>query len=398
VFGLMFVGFNVAFFPMHITGLLGMPRRVYTYAPEMGWTGLNLLSTAGAFLFAAGVALFAVDAFRTLRRSERAVGNPWNASTLEWLPSEDYGNRSIPRVTSSNPLWDEPELAREVEEGRHYLPHTATGRRETIATSAVAAEPRYLLVLPGDSWLPLLGAFGTSAFFLLLTVKLYFLAWIAGAVAVGAVLGWTWESDRAPPDITQVEAAEGELLPVGALGKASHSWWATVIMLVVDASIFASFAFAYVHVSMRLQVCPPPGAALPPLAQALWSCGLLALGSLLVWLARRSLGKRRLPWLVLLALACALGSCVLDLQGWRGSLHPSFSAWAAAIAALASYQGLHIVLLLVLAPYLALRAWRGHLGPRSRATLDNIALVWHYTTLQGIAAVAVVRLMPLLME
>jgi cytochrome c oxidase subunit I+III len=397
VFGLMFVGFNVAFFPMHITGLLGMPRRVYTYAPELGWNGLNMLSTVGAFLFAAGVALFFADLLRTLRRPGRAVGNPWNAATLEWLPSEDYGNRSIAHVDSHDPLWDRPELAREVEEGRHYLPHTATGRRETIATSPIAAEPRYLLVLPGDSWLPILAAFGTAAFFLLLTVKLYALAWLGGLVAVGAVLGWMWGSDSPPPH-DAVEVGAELQLPVGALGPASHSWWATVIMLVVDASIFASFAFAYVHVSMRLQVCPPPGATLPPLAQALWSCGLLALGSMLVWLARRSVGKRRLPWLVLAALGCALASLVLDLQGWRAGLDPSASAWAAAIAALASYQGLHIALLAVLAPYLALRAWRGRLGPRSRATLDNIAMVWHYTTLQGIAAMAVVRLMPLLME
>jgi cytochrome c oxidase subunit I+III len=397
VFGLMFVGFNVAFFPMHITGLLGMPRRVYTYAPEMGWNGLNMVSTVGAFLFALGVALFAVDAFRTLRRPERAVGNPWNAATLEWLPSEDYGNRSIAHVDSHHPLWDRPELAREVEEGLHYLPHTATGRRETIATSPVAGEPRYLLVLPGDSWLPILAAFGTSAFFLLLTVKLYLPAWISGAVAVGAVLGWMWGSDSPPPHEAVQVGAELRL-PVGATGLASHSWWATVIMLVVDASIFASFAFAYIHVSMRLQVCPPPGASLPPLAQALASCGLLALGSVLVWLARRGLEKRRLPWLVLAALGCALGSLLLDLAGWRTGLDPTASAWGGAIAALASYQGLHIALLAVLAPYLALRAWRGRLGPRSRATLDNIALVWHYTTLQGIAAVAVVRLMPLLME
>jgi cytochrome c oxidase subunit I+III len=397
VFGLMFVGFNVAFFPMHISGLLGMPRRVYTYAPELGWNGLNMVSTVGAFLFALGVALFFVDLFLTLRRPGRAVGNPWNAATLEWLPSEDYGNRSIAHVDSHDPLWDRPELAREVEEGRHYLPHTATGRRETIATSPVAAEPRYLLVLPGDSWLPILAAFGTAAFFLLLTVKLYALAWISGAVAVGAVLGWMWGSDSPPPH-DAVEVGAELRLPVGATGIASHSWWATVIMLVVDASIFASFAFAYVHVSMRLQVCPPPGASLPPLAQALASCGLLALGSVLVWLARRSLGKGRLPWLVLAALGCALASLVLDLQGWRAGLDPSASAWGAAIAALASYQGLHIALLLVLAPYLALRAWRGRLGPRSRATLDNVALVWHYTTLQGMAAVAVVRLMPWLME
>jgi cytochrome c oxidase subunit I+III len=396
VFGLMFGGFNVAFFPMHVTGLLGMPRRVYTYAPEMGWGGLNMLSTVGAFGFAAGVALFFIDAVRTLRRPGRAVGNPWNAATLEWLPSEDYGNRSIPRIDSDQPLWDRPALARDVEEGRHYLPRSATGLRETIATSPVKAEPAYLLVLPGDSWLPLLGAFGTSAFFLLLTVKLYLLAWVCGLLAVGSVLGWMWESDR-PPGLEAVEVGGGLRLPVGATGRASHSWWATIIMLVVDASIFASFAFAYVHVSMRLQICPPPGATLPPVTQALASCGLLALGSALVWLAGRAIGTRRLPWLVLAALACALASCALDLLGWRSGLDPTASAWAAAIAALASYQGLHIALLAVLGPYLALRAWRGHLGSRSRATLDNIGLVWHYTTLQGIAAVAVVRLMPLLM-
>ncbi|MDB5936575.1 MAG: ctaD, partial [Massilia sp.] len=105
VFGLMFVGFNVAFFPMHVTGLLGMPRRVYTYAPDVGWNALNMVSTVGAFIFAGGVLLFIVDAVRTLRKREKAVGNPWNAATLEWLPTADHGNRSIPHIVSMEPLW-----------------------------------------------------------------------------------------------------------------------------------------------------------------------------------------------------------------------------------------------------------------------------------------------------
>jgi len=398
VFWMMFGGFNLAFFPMHITGLLGMPRRVYTYGADMGWTGLNLVSTIGAFVFAAGVVLFTVDAVRSLRRPKQTVGNPWNASTLEWLPSEDYGTRSIPRVHSADPLWDQPELTREVEEGRHYLPGTVTGARETIATSPVAAEPRYLLVLPGDSWLPLVAAFGTAAFFLLLTMKLTWLAWTGGVIAVVATVAWLWQSDR-PIEHEDAAIGESHTLPVGATGRASHSWWATIIMLVVDASIFASFAFAYLHVSMRLQVCPPPGATLPPTEQAWLSAGLLAAGSLLVWLATRALGRRRLPWLVLAALACALASFGVDLYGLREShLDPSASAWGAALATLASYQGLHIVLLTLLGPYLALRAWRGHLTPGSRATLDNIALVWHYVTLQGMAWLAAARLVPLLMD
>jgi cytochrome c oxidase subunit I+III len=402
VFWMMFGGFNLAFFPMHVSGLLGMPRRVYTYAPDLGWNGLNLASTVGAYVFAAGVLLFAFDAVRTLRRPAQTVGNPWNAATLEWLPSEDYGNRSIARVASTNPLWDQPGLAREVEQGRHYLPRSATGARETIATSPVAATPRYLLVLPGDSWLPLLAAAGTAAFFLLLTVKLHLLAWTCGLGAVAATLGWLWQSDRVPAHTEAevgTEAGTSLRLPVGAVGSASHSWWATVIMLVVDASIFASFAFAYVHLSMRLIVCPPPGSSLPPVAQAWLSAGLLAAGSISIWLATRAVGKRRLPWLVLAALACALASWGVDLHGLRvAGLDGSVSAWTAAVATLAGYQGLHIVLLALLAPYLALRAWRGHLTARSRATLDNIALVWHYTTLQGMAWLAAVRVMPLLMD
>jgi cytochrome c oxidase subunit I len=80
VFGLMFVGVNVAFFPMHVTGLAGMPRRVYTYAPELGWDGLNLASTIGAFMIAAGVALFLVDFARRFRMSaESNAGNVWDA-------------------------------------------------------------------------------------------------------------------------------------------------------------------------------------------------------------------------------------------------------------------------------------------------------------------------------
>jgi cytochrome c oxidase subunit I+III len=398
VFWLMFGGFNLAFFPMHITGLYGMPRRVYTYDKQLGWDFLNLLSTVGAFVFAFGVLLFIVDAVRTLRRPEKEVGNPWNAPTLEWLTSESYGNRSIPRITSTNPLWDQPTLSEEVDRGQHYLPGTATGLRETIATSPVGAEPRYLMVLPGDSWLPVIAALGTAGFFLLLTVKAILLAWTFGLMSVAGTVAWLWESDRKPP-IREARVADDLVLPVNARTTASQSWWGTMVMLVVDACIFASFGYAYVHVSMRLMVCPPPGAALPDLPWQLASGGLLVGGSVLMLLAQRALGKRRLPWLVLLALGCTAASFLLDLRGHQfAGLDPSASAWAAAIGALLGYQGLHVVVLAIAGPYLVLRAWRRHLGEHSRATLDNVALLWHYTTLQGLAGMALVQVLPLLME
>ena len=137
-FTLMFIGFNVAFFPMHITGLMGMPRRVYTYPAVMEWGVLNMISTLGAFLFAAGVlglplrsrAQSAADRFRAGRRHlERGT-------SLEWLHNHVYGPRSIPLVTSRDPLWDQPGLSEDSKAGRHYLPGTITGTRETIVTSA----------------------------------------------------------------------------------------------------------------------------------------------------------------------------------------------------------------------------------------------------------------------
>ena len=101
VFGLLFVGFNVAFFPMHITGLAGMPRRVYTYSAGLGWDNLNMLSTVGAFMIAAGVAVFLVDLARNFRFAvDKNAGNVWNAGTLEWLPTGNYSVRSIPIITS----------------------------------------------------------------------------------------------------------------------------------------------------------------------------------------------------------------------------------------------------------------------------------------------------------
>jgi cytochrome c oxidase subunit I+III len=397
VFGLMFVGFNVAFFPMHVTGLLGMPRRVYTYAPDVGWNALNMVSTVGAFIFAGGVLLFIVDAVRTLRKGEKAVGNPWNAATLEWLPTADHGNRSIPHIVSMEPLWDQPALVAEVEAGSHYLPGSATGKRETMVTSPVGAEPRYLLLLPTDSWWPLVAALGTAGFFLLLTVKMTLTAWTCAMVAVIAIIAWLWQSDRPPPMAT-AKVSDTLTLPIGATGAASPSWWATVIMLVVDATVFASFVFAYIHVSMRLTVCPPPNAAL---AEPLWpllSCGLLLAGSALIVLSKRAIGSRILPWLVLAALACMAAAFACDFNGHRlAGLDPTRQAWSATVAAMLAYQGLHVAGMVLAGLYLCARAWSGHVGQRSRATLDNTALMWHYTTLQGIAASVAIHLVPKLM-
>ncbi|RUU03349.1 cytochrome ubiquinol oxidase subunit I, partial [Mesorhizobium sp. M7A.T.Ca.TU.009.01.3.2] len=122
-FWLMFAGFNVAFFPMHLSGLRGMPRRVFTYPEGIGWDWLNLISTIGAYVFAAGVLVVVFDVVRPKHREPRSEQNPWKAGTLEWLnePEENWGVRSIPIIESRYPLWDQADLMQKVNEGAYYL-------------------------------------------------------------------------------------------------------------------------------------------------------------------------------------------------------------------------------------------------------------------------------------
>lgn len=95
--------------PSRLTGLRGMPRRVFTYPADVGWDLLNLISTIGAFIFASGVALIVIDILRPKHREPKGEFNPWNAGTLEWVsePEENWGVRSIPIIKSRYPIWDQ---------------------------------------------------------------------------------------------------------------------------------------------------------------------------------------------------------------------------------------------------------------------------------------------------
>lgn len=108
-FWLLFIGFLLTFGPMHVAGMLGMPRRVYTYLPGRGWEIWNLLSTIGAFVLGVGFVIFFVNLFVSLARGEPSGDDPWDAWTLEWAttsPPPAYNFEKIPVVRSRRPLWD----------------------------------------------------------------------------------------------------------------------------------------------------------------------------------------------------------------------------------------------------------------------------------------------------
>jgi cytochrome c oxidase subunit I+III len=222
-----------------------------------------------------------------------------------------------------------------------------------------------------------------------------------------ATLRWVWQTDR-PPVAERVEVATGRFVPVGALGRRSHAWWATAILVVVDLTIFASLLFAHLHLSMRAEVCPPPGAALPRDA-AIWpALVMLAVGSLAIAFAARTRSNAKptasawpmgARWRASAGIGIAIGataaatSALLIAQQAAG-LAPARDAWSASVGALVAWQAFHGVVLALMALYGLARVWSGCLTDRSRATLDAITLFWHGVTVQGLVGLAVVQWLP----
>jgi cytochrome c oxidase subunit 1 len=188
-FWLFFIGFNVAFYPMHHLGLAGMPRRVYTYAEASGWGPLNLLSTLGAVTIVVSVLLFIVNVWKSRRRGTLAGDNPWGASTLEWAtpsPPPPFNFARPPVVSSREPLWEAADPA---------MPSHVTGlaveSRELLLTTAIDATPDIREASPTPTPWPFVAAVALTVMFLWSIFSPWGVVWGAIPVTI-ALIGWFW--------------------------------------------------------------------------------------------------------------------------------------------------------------------------------------------------------------
>jgi heme/copper-type cytochrome/quinol oxidase subunit 1 len=190
-FWVLFIGFNLTFFPMHMLGLKGMTRRIYTYPAEMGWGPANALATFGALVIAAGGVIFIVNAVRSRNNGEIAGNNPWDAGTLEWAaasPPPPYNFVNLPCAGSRYPLWS--SIKEQV-----VVTGLRDDRREALVTTSLDAEPSHRLPLPGPSIWPFVSAIG---FTIGLIGAVWYFSWYGIAALLGGLglLFWFWPRAR----------------------------------------------------------------------------------------------------------------------------------------------------------------------------------------------------------
>jgi len=393
----MFIGFNIAFFPMHIVGLLGMPRRVYTYEAGLGWDSYNLISTLGTYLLAIGVLLFVINYFYSLYWGEDAPPNPWGADSLEWSatsPPPNYGFADLPVVRSRHPLWEQEtvhphddRVARLMDALSHY----PTRWRGALTTSAIDAQPEEVFRVSGPSIWPFVTAVGIIVIFGAEIFSLRILVALGALTLIGGLIGWHWPDPvAATAEELAFERVHG--LPVRPNGSRIVARWAMNLMILIIAIGLSSLLFSYFYIRFQQPVWPPENIPMPGLFFVTLSTLLfLASGGAMWWaqksIARNQVGRLRLGLAGVFGLgAVALGLLIYDF--WQINFTHETHVYGSL------YYLLHgVLVLLVMAGLIQngatqLWSWLGYYSDREHVAIGVTGSYWFATILFWVIIVA----------
>ncbi|WP_417309281.1 cytochrome c oxidase subunit I [Devosia sp.] len=393
-FWLILIGFNLTFFLMHLTGLMGMPRRISSYPSNWGWDWLNLLSSFGGFIMTMGFALVLIDIIMQFRFGRRTRRNIWQARTLEWAmptPPPAYNFAALPTVTTRADDLDPGKLGAALSGGDGYLGFARAGRQETLGVDMMSGEPDQVIILPRSTFLPLWTALATGVFFLGLLFKVYWIVPLAAVAVVILFLVWP-RSLGAKSDIGPIDIGQGAAVPADVEVKNNVTWWASIAALAADGTLYASLLFGALYLAIAAPGWSGDSAAIDWLPTMGLGTGFVA--ALLARLARRFNAEGRVPfgWLVGAAtlsgatvLACVLGMVLIG--------DVTAHANAALRFALYSYCAVHAGIAMLVASHAAWRWRSGHVSA-TRATDLRLAVLW--TDYAALALVPTAALMVIL--
>ncbi len=389
-FWLFFIGFNVTFFPMHLTGFWGMPRRVYTYMPGLGWEWLNMLSTIGAFILTLGILLFVINVIVSLRRGEAAGDNPWDAGTLEWATSSPpplYNFATIPAVRSREPLWEpvtEPDYQRDLADPAHDRFSLLLSRRESLGTSVLDALPQQRVLLPGPTLVPFLLSLAVAVIFLGLLISLWLVP-IGALIVFVLIARWHWPSAQ-ERDMAAVTAGPANGLPVStvadSVGIKPPFWWGMLGLILIETVVFASLVASYFYLRASAVEWPVDGLEPPDLLLPSINALVLFASSIPIYIADRGIhhgNQTRLK--VGLAVGFVLGVVFLVLKYIEYSNLSytwSTNAYTSMVWTITGFHSAHVIALLLKTLVVGTWAFQGYFNEQRYTAMTVNGLYWHF--------------------
>ncbi|RZU01256.1 cytochrome c oxidase subunit I [Rivibacter subsaxonicus] len=397
-FWLIFVGFNLTFFMMHLAGLLGMPRRIYTYRGDEGWNWLNLLSSVGGFVMTIGFGLLVIDLVVQLRHGRRARRDPWRATTFEWampIPPAPYAFASIPHVGPRTEGVAPGELAVSLARGEGYLGFTRNGWQEALGVHTSSGQPEQLIVLPNPTYLPLVTALATAAAVLALLFKFYLLS-LAAALATLGLFVLAAQRAGLRRDYGPLPVGLGVEVPPHTEVSSAPAWLSLICALVANGTLFTALVFGTFYLWLagaNWQAMPPPE---PSRLLALAAIAGLAVAAVAaraslkaVVVGRSASGSIGLTALALLAAVAAVVGLIAGVTP-----HPREHALGATAAALLFYVALHAGIGLLFLLSNVLRIGAGFVSQRRSTDLRLTRLWIDYTLATAFIALGLVLALP----
>jgi cytochrome c oxidase subunit I+III len=393
-FWVMFVGFNLSFFFMHILGFYGMPRRVYSYLPGLGWDLHNAISTVGAFLFAFGVLIFLVNLVYSQLWKKDVENNPWGADTLDWLtssPPEQYNFRTIPIVRSREPLWDQAWGADyaglERGEGDHVLLPLQESERDTVGTTLMDAKLDTRIVLPKPTIWPLLAALAATFTFISSMINLILVP-IGALLVYAAIIGWTWPRDMSMRDesstatVTVGGSSHTTVLPRWVSGSRSVGWWGILFLVIIEVTVFGSLISSYFYLRAGVPQWPPDGIEpselfLPTLNSIL----LLASVIPMYWAVKQIKQGSRKNLLIGLATVFFIGLIFLVLKYVEYSDKPytwETNAYGSIVWTVVGFHTAHVIATMLKIAAIWVAAWKGFFNAERHVAVEGNALYWYF--------------------
>ncbi len=386
-FALVFIGFHVTFLAMHWVGLLGQRRRIPTYAPEDGWTAINLISSVGSFVLAIGIGMILIDVILHVLTASRGRRNPWGAGTLEWAmptPPLAYNFASLPHITSRDPLVDQPDLAVQLARGEGYLGTPRNTWRETLTVDIASGKPDMHVIYPSNTRLPILMSAVTGVFFVSLLLKFY---WTVPVAVIGVTIlvwRWVWGLGRGA-DLAPLPIGHGITLPNAGMTARSPGWWGSIFLLTANATFFGSLLFGFAFLWTVAPGWPPPVWFDPSMTELGAGLSGAIIGPIAMRLAKsvNSKGRSSITGATMSLFGAILVAVASAAMMWR-TPSPVDHAYGATLFVLGGYGLFHAVLAMLMTSFLIARIVRGFTSAVRRAEFSIIGLWVDYTSVIGV--------------